>query len=79
MDLRGKTIVALDFSSSSDSLPHGITQDHHLQLTVSCPVQEHLAKMGEGNGPNFNLPSGMRLVFLRLTQTKGALRDRGSL
>lgn len=36
MDLREKTIVALDFSSSSDSLPHGITQDHRLQLTVSC-------------------------------------------
>lgn len=53
MDLRGKTIVALDFSSSSDSLPHGIIQDHHLQLTVLCPVQEHLAKMGEGNGAKF--------------------------
>ena len=53
MDLREKTIVALDFSSSSDSLPHGITQDHRLQLAVLCPVQEHLAKMGEGDGAEF--------------------------
>lgn len=53
MNLRKKTIVALDFSSSSDSLPCGITQNYHLQLRVSCPVQEHLAKMGEGDGAKF--------------------------
>lgn len=53
MNLRKKTIVALDFSSSSDSLPCGITQNHHLQLRVPCTVQEHLAKMGEGDGAKF--------------------------